>query len=290
MFHTIVIATDVSEASDHVIGCLNELRECGVKKAVLVHALGVRHIKEMAHLLALMVEPKLAKQKAALESQGFETVVEIAQGLPSIEVNRIAEEHEASLIVAGSHGTTCGSEILLGGVALAVLHHATIPVLLIRLKVNVQDALRRCEAACRNLRQHILFATDFSDTAEHAFTYVQKLAECGPSRITLLHVQDKSKIDKHLKEKLEEFNKIDAERLEWLKADIEKRGAKDIRIELPYGLPKKEIIDYAKLNEVTLIVMGSQGRGFISEMFLGSVSHAVARYSEVPVLLVPAIR
>jgi len=37
-------------------------------------------------------------------------------------------------------------------------------------------------------------------------------------------------------------------------------------------------------------VMGSQGRGFVSESFLGSVSHQVARRSPAPVLLIPAKR
>jgi len=39
-----------------------------------------------------------------------------------------------------------------------------------------------------------------------------------------------------------------------------------------------------------MVVMGSQGRGFIGEVFLGSVSHTVTRHSKVPLLLIPAIR
>jgi len=36
--------------------------------------------------------------------------------------------------------------------------------------------------------------------------------------------------------------------------------------------------------------MGSQGRGFIKEVFLGSVSNNVARHSAASVLLIPAVR
>jgi hypothetical protein len=39
-----------------------------------------------------------------------------------------------------------------------------------------------------------------------------------------------------------------------------------------------------------LVVMGSQGRGFVKELFLGSVSHNVARHSDAAVLLIPAKR
>jgi len=36
--------------------------------------------------------------------------------------------------------------------------------------------------------------------------------------------------------------------------------------------------------------MGSQGKGFVHEFFLGGVSSQVTRFSKVPVLLVPAKR
>ena len=181
-------------------------------------------------------------------------------------------------------------EIVLGGVASSIIHSAVKPVLLLRLRLKDENGAKICESPACDPLNHVLFPTDFSDNAEHAFGYVQKIADCGAKRITLLHVQDKSKIDRHLKERLEEFNKIDTERLERLKADLEKRGAKNIRIELSYGSPKKEIIDHIRQDGVSWVVMGSRGRGFISEMFLGSVSHAVARHSEVPVLLIPAIQ
>ncbi|MDZ7623831.1 MAG: hypothetical protein U5J96_05210 [Ignavibacteriaceae bacterium] len=63
--------------------------------------------------------------------------------------------------------------------------------------------------------KNILYLTDFSETTFRAFTfYLEKIVESGARKITLLHVQDKNKIDKHLKDKLDEFDKIDTERLE----------------------------------------------------------------------------
>jgi len=108
--------------------------------------------------------------------------------------------------------------------------------------------------------------------------------------VTLLHVQDKTKIDRHLKQRLEEFNRIDQERLERLRDELTRQGATSVDIEIPYGSPTQEILRLAAEDEDTLIVMGGQGRGFIREVFLGSVSHNVARYAAVPVLIVPPIR
>jgi len=42
--------------------------------------------------------------------------------------------------------------------------------------------------------------------------------------------------------------------------------------------------------EVSLVVMGTQGRGFIEELYLGSVSHNIGRLAESSVLLVPIQR
>jgi nucleotide-binding universal stress UspA family protein len=290
MFKTIVVATDLSKASDVAIGCLRGLRVLGAEKMILIHALGLRHLEDMAPYLASLAEPRLAEQKAALEQQGFSTTVEIASGSPMFEVNRLAKERGASLIAVSSHGASFAKEVLLGGVAQAILHNATVPVLLVRLKVVEEQSVRHCEAACRDFTRHVLYATDFSETADRAFCYVEEIVKSGAKHVTLLHVQDKTSISQHLEERLEEFNKIDQKRLERLKASLSGLGATDVRIEIPYGSPIQEIVKCASLEDDTLVVMGSQGRGFISELFLGSVSHAVARLSDAPVLLIPALR
>jgi nucleotide-binding universal stress UspA family protein len=290
MFQTALIATDLSPASNHVLSCLPGLQPLGTRQAILVHALGIKHLHEIRHLLAPYVEPFLAAQKQTVETQGFKTTAIIAPGLPVFEVNRVAKEQDASLIVIGSHGSTLARESLLGGTAMGILHHAQLPVLVIRLKIVEQDGQSRCEGACSDYRKHVLFCTDFSEIAERAFTYVEKIVESGAKRVTLLHVQDRGRIEKYLKDRLGEFNEIDRERLQRLQKSLEQRGASEVQIELPYGFPIQEIRRIAERENESLIVMGSQGRGFISEVFLGSVSHQVVRRAPVPVLLVPALR
>jgi len=291
MFSRILVATDLSPASMEVVNCLGGLRTLGAKEAILVNCLNVRPIWPFVEQLKDFVGSGLETQKRMLEEQGFTTTVEIVPGVPHIEINRLATEKKCSIIVIGSHGHTLSSEILLGGVASEVIHHhASVPVLVIRLKIFEKNGQMVCEIGTRNFIEHILFPTDFSDNAEHAFTYVEKSVESGVKRVTLLHVQDRARIEKHLEHRLDEFNKIDKERLERLKAELQKKGATDVRIELPYGSPVREILKQARETGVSLIIMGSQGRGFISEVFLGSVSHNVARHAPVSVLLIPALR
>ena len=290
MFTKMLVATDMSEASEKAICALSGMKELGTEEAILIHCFNIRDVGTLADQLMELNRPSFEKQKQMLEKMGFKTTGKMVLGLPHIEVNRMAEEHNCSLIVVGSHGHIIASDVTLGSVAGAVVHTAVRPVLLLRCRLRDADGKEICESPVCDPLSHVLLPTDFSDNAKHAFSYVMKIADCGAKKVTLLHVQDKSKIDRHLKERLEEFNQIDTERLERLKADLEKRGVENIQIEMPYGLPKKELIARTQEDDVSLVVMGSQGRGYVSEMLLGSVSHAVARHSQVPVLLISALQ
>lgn len=291
MFKKILIASDLSPASDAIISCMNGFRSLGVEEIILFYALGIKYLDSLKYLIQDAVEPKLIKQKSTLENFGFNTTLEIVPGIPSEELKRVAKEKDVSLIVIGSHGETAASHLLfrIGGVTSEVLHSHEKPLLLIRTKVSEVNGEKCVETSCADFKGRILYATDFSDTAQRAFNYVEKIVEDGCKNVTLLHVQDKSKIDKHLKDKLDEFNKIDTERLEMLKERLIKKGAENVTIKIPYGNPTQEILNESK-NGYTLIVMGSQGRGFIKELFIGSVSHNIARSADISVLLIPALR
>ncbi len=124
---TILAATDLSEASDGVLRCLHTLAPLGTRTVFLAHALGIKHLEVMKYWLAEYAEPHLARQKVLVEEQGFETNVVIAPGLTPFEVNRVAKERRASLIVVGTHGSTVVKQMLMGGTAMAILHHAEVP-------------------------------------------------------------------------------------------------------------------------------------------------------------------
>lgn len=268
---------------------LGYLRALGAEEVTLLHCLGIRHLEQMQHLLAPLVEPRLNAQKATLEKLGFRVQIELAAGLPKLEINRIAAERGSALIVVGSHGQTMSGELRLGGVASEVIQNARNPVLLVRLAIKTMQDQRRCEAVCPTLLDHILFPTDFSDNAEYAFAMVKELVGRGAKHLTLLHAQDKSKISRHLTERLPEFDRIDRERLQRMKNDLP-GYAGQVDCELAYGNPTSDIVARARKGDVSLIVMGNQGRGLVSEVFLGSVSHQVVRQAPVSVLLVPMIR
>nr|WP_280953686.1 universal stress protein [Symbiobacterium terraclitae] len=56
--------------------------------------------------------------------------------------------------------------------------------------------------------------------------------------------------------------------------------------EVQVGEPAEEIVDYARLEQVDLIVMGSRGLSPIKELLVGSVSDKVLHTAPCPVLIV----
>lgn len=288
MLSRLIVATDLSPASFALVNCLAGLRTYGAGQVLLLQCLKPHEAASAAWSYTTEhLEADLAAQKAVLESQGYEVQARTVPGFAKQEINRIAVAEDYSLVVVGSRGHSMLREALLGGVASSVIHSMRKPVLVVPIEKKPEEG-----DACRPVRcdftGHILFPTDFSENADHAFTYLRKLAADGVRRITLLHVQDKARIEKYLEHRLEEFNKIDQDRLEKMKASLLEKSQAEVNIEISYGSPFVEITRLIRERDVSLVVMGSQGRGYVRELFLGSVSYNVVRHSYAPVLLIPA--
>lgn len=289
MYSRIIIATDLSDASNHVIECVQNFINFGTREVILFHALGIRHLQDLRYELARYAEPVLLKQKQMVESLGFSATTHIAAGSAAYELWDLAKKENISLVVIGTHGHSLAFDVLLGGEAHKIIHGMAKPLLVVRLAL-VNGQQYACSADCIAIERPILFATDFSDTAELAFTYVEKMAESGVASATLMHVQDKSRIEKHLKNRLDEFNTIDTERLEMLKERLVSKGMKNVKLLLVYGMPSEEIIRASKDDDYSMIVMGAQGRSLVKNIIVGSVSWNVVQNSAHPVFLVPALK
>jgi nucleotide-binding universal stress UspA family protein len=290
MFSKVLIATDLSQASGELVQCMGSMKKLGVEETVLFHSLRIKYLDYMKYQFARDAEPMLQKQVSVLQSKGFKTKIEIASGEPAYEINNYCTNNDISLVVIGTHGKSLLQHALLGGEATKILQQHKCPLLVVRMiRVKGKDEVK-CKKDFIDNSKGLLYATDFSDTAQRAFTFVEGITEKGWKKVTLLHVQDSSRIEKHLKDRLQEFNKIDTGRLEMLKEVLVKKGIKKVDIKILYGLPFKEIINIANSGSYSLTILGSQGRGFAGELFLGSVSHNIVRNSDIPVLLIPAIR
>ena len=211
-------------------------------------------------------------------------------GVPGVKITRLALDTGYKATVIGSHGHSLPRDIALGGVATDVVHRAEVPVLVVRLEILEEEGQRCCRVVSTDILSHVLYATDFSDNAELAFQYVQAFTNGGCKKMTLMDVRDVSHIRPHLEDKLLAFNEIHRSRLEHTASRLHDLGVGQADLQIPYGRPTREIIEFVRSGCPTIVVMGTHGRGFIADIFAGSVSHNVVRLSQSPVLLVPPAR
>lgn len=291
MFNKMLMISEISTSFPEMIKCIDGMRVLGTKDCLLVQNFNPKEVDEgISTYLNLkpMFDDNLKKQVEILELQGFNVQTRRVSGNQKNAINHIAESEACDLIVISRAKRSLLGSVILDGVTNHVINDSTIPVLLIRDPEYQNDdpsVPQKCD-----LNNHVLYLTDFSENAEIAFQYVKNMVEKGVQKVTILHVQDKSKIEPYVSERLSEFNEKDTERMEKLKKELLDIRAIDVDIQIPYGSPTAEAMRVIKDEEISLVVLGSQGRGFIKEVFMGSVSHNIVRHAPTSVLLIPGKR
>lgn len=289
MFKNLLIAMDLSPASICLLRCLGPLQGAGAESATLVHVMNIRDVGGLYTSMKRFIEPLLKDHEKELNGMGFKTRLEIPLGDPAHEINRVARETDTSIIVAGTHGESLAVEILLGSVVHRLLRLAEKPVLLLPITIlEGEGGEKGCDVLCGDFFRHPLFATDFSEPAGRAFHYLEHIvAHARPLEVTLFHVQDQARILPHLIHRLDEFNRIDLERLEGLEKRLVEWGRSIVRKEVEFGRPGPLIVEKIRKDGYSMVVIGSQGRGYMAEAFLGRVANHVVHRSTIPVLVVP---
>lgn len=286
MFEKIIVVSEVSNASAEMVKCARSLRVLGAEECLLIQCFNPQDVDAgVSSYLTSIFNENLKNQSTMLREQGFTVKTQIISGNIKNEINRIAQENDYALIVVGAEKHSIVGSLFLGGVAYDILYGSTKPILLIREANQAQ-----LNEDSRDLIRHILFPTDFSENADIAFEQVKEMVKNGVKKVTIFHIQDESKINPYLLHRLVEFNEIDNGRLQKLKDELLSLSDVEVETQIRYGAPTAEIIKLVDEEKIPLIVMGTQGRGFIKEIFLGSVSHNIVRHASASVLLIPGHR
>lgn len=269
-FSHAAVALDLSPASDLIVQALPEFKDFGLKKITLITVIarpypgGENKFKKGPFL------KKLEAYRANLIQAGFEVDIElfIESGIyVPVTILDIAKKNGADWMVLGNTGYKRFSEVLLGSVASEIIQRTDLTILLLRTGTENE------RPEIKNINKHILFPTDFSIHADRAMIAFQKEMMLNKFA-TVLHVA---------KNRTEDAERRLKTRMAWLR-DAAFSEVEGVIVE---GNPYRQIIHYCREHEISMIAMGTQGKGFIAELFLGSTSHRIARYSNLPLLLVP---
>ncbi len=294
-----LVALDQSEASDLLIEALPHFKKFGTKKVTLVTVVSVPFTGKRTEFNTEKYSEKLKEYKKKLEGEDFIVETELRSGVyyyPPSEILTAADEHDADFVVIGSRGQSKVEELLLGSTATEVLQRSRLPVYLANIDMEQLDEEsdeRRLvmTQSIEDSLNHVLHATDFSETAYRAFDVIKELDDEGKiEKISLIHVQGHHAIALKDPASYEALTERSKEHLEEIRNSLSDKTRSTAELIITFGTPGKEIISAIEDNAVTLVVMGSQGKGFVHEFFLGGVSTQVTRFSKIPVLLVPAKR
>lgn len=298
LFTHAVVALDQSDASDIIVNTLPHLKKLGLKKVTLLTVVSVPYTEE-EEIDTSKEEKQLNDYKKLLESKELAVYTEIKAGTHAFapaEILKTADEQTADFIIIGNRGKSMIEQLLLGSTASEVLQRSHMPVFLVSMKMEWIDEEKNerrlyVTQSSENVLDHVMHATDFSETAGRAFEVVRDLDSKGKiGKISLIHVQGHHAIALKDPVSHDELMQKNEENLEEIRNTLSGHTREDAEIIITFGTPGKEIIQAIEERGVTLAVMGSQGKGFVHDFFLGGVSSQVTRFSKIPVLLIPAER
>jgi len=151
-----------------------------------------------------------------------------------------------------------------------------------------------------------LYATDLSKNSVYAFRYAMNLAEKYDAEIVILHVIEpippmvkhyvKGFVDEiNWDEKVKYQQEMAIERIKKRLEEFCKRETQDApqcltlvsTILVRPGHPVEEILRTADEEQCDMIILGTHGKGFLKQTFLGSVARSVLDRARKPVFIIP---
>jgi len=138
----ILCPVDFSETSEHALRYAIDLATRLDASVLIVHAYqlpayalpdgGILARPEFAVDLTTQIQEFLDKLVERYSAHGVVLRDRLVEGMPYVEINRVAAEEKVDLVVMGTHGRTGVKHLLLGSVAERVVRTSSVPVLTVR--------------------------------------------------------------------------------------------------------------------------------------------------------------
>ncbi|MBU3010875.1 universal stress protein [Polaribacter vadi] len=181
------------------------------------------------------------------------------------EINDIAKEVKADLIIMGSHGATGLKEFFTGSNTEKVIRHSEVPVLVIKNELNDVNF------------KNIVFATDFSEESIPAYKNMLATLDFLNAKKHLIYVNLPNEDFKTTPE-------MDALANNFL---IKAEGNIDRLINVNIVCAKsieQGVLNYSNAAGADLITLITHGRTGLAHLFSGSISEDVSNHATLPIM------
>ena len=220
----------------------------------------------------------------------------VVKGRAYHAVCQLARKLETDLIVTTTQGHTGLRHVFLGSTAERIVQHAPCGVLVVR--EHEREFVRATEGAAKSkgaIRlKKILVPVDFSDCSmvglESAVRFAQVWGaqlvtfNCVPLQTFAMYGEYGGRDSTALTNYAQKAAK------EQMDEVVSSLKSQDIIVEgvIELGAPAQAICDYARNNEVDLIITATHGSTGLTHILLGSTAEHVVRYAHCPVLVMPS--
>lgn len=278
---TIVCPTDLSEASLEAVPLATRMARLHGADLHLLHV-------HLLHSISPSEEdvpfPGEAEARAELESSADEiqwnqVVHEIRRGVNAAPtILEYADEHDADMIVMGSHGRRGFRRLLLGSVTEEVVRMSPCPVLVVR---------NRPEKPAPREVDRVIVPVDFSISTSSVIETARELASALDVPLELLHAVEPipyAQMSYPIAIDHEDFRTHAQKRLQGYADDVELEQGVTARTVI--GMADQVVIEAAERSASPMVVMSSHGHSGLARALLGSTAERLLRHAPCPVMIV----
>lgn len=191
----------------------------------------------------------------------------------------VAHGADASMIVVGTRGRGAVTDTLLGSVSSYVVHHATVPAVVVPVG-----------ASPRTERTDIVVGVDGSDNGVRALQWALAASEEGDT-VMAVHAWT-SAVSVFHDQPADPGGHFEVEATRILNDAVARATAEvgsfrgELRPLLIEGDPRQVLADKAR--DSAMLVVGARGRGGVAHLLLGSVASSLVHRPVVPTVVVPS--
>lgn len=266
----IIVLTDFSQQSGYALKAAADIAKKHNLELLVVHMLELNQAlisspegmyAEQTVFMVKLAEKNLTEFLNKPFLKGITVTPIIKHFKVYSELDVIAEEHGADLIVMGSNGTSGLEEFFIGSNAEKVVRHALIPVLVIKGAVT-EFKLDR-----------FVFACDFNDDNLPAFQKAKDFSKWFDSKMEIVFINTPN--DEFLSNK-DAYQKIN-------KFLMKANAGQQVEIYNDYSV-QQGILNYGKSILADAIAIPTHGRKGLSHLFNGSIGEGVVNHARIPVI------
>ncbi|MDC6350266.1 universal stress protein [Zeaxanthinibacter sp. PT1] len=267
---TIIVPLDFSEQSENALQVAASLARKHDSEILVLHMLELNqaiisstegYYQEHTVFLLKLAEKRLSEFLDKPFLKGVKITPVIKHFKVFSEVNEVAEKHNASLVVMGSHGSDGLEELFIGSNAEKVVRHSTVPVLVIKKKIEDFQP------------KTMIFASDFEMESVPAFKRAKDFAKLLNMDVKPLFVNtpgDDFLSSREIYQKISEFQS-------------EAVSGESVEIYQDYSV-EQGVLNFAEDYNADIIGISTHGRKGLSHFFMGSIGEDIANHSNIPVV------